>query len=305
MYLIVPAVTDQAGRCNIVFQNGFEGDALKDYRANPDSWKTVGHINSRGELVALDAPVGIYQALKGFEPLMAGICIPKHDLEVDAFTADLGYFHPAKSLLMDLPAGTPFTMLHRDSGGASHLTYCTTTGAKPVKMGDGDYQIDILMHQPDGVTAAPLKLDVSSDGRCHLLVDGEYYLDARPLVVGFATALTKDEVRDEAGTTLNQKFGRIWRVANDELELMTEVDRLSRAGAHLCTLERESESVIHYSFVLNKEHAKAILGYTPDAEEWLEHDEHGILPYLMMSMEMDVLAEANKTTPAPARENRP
>lgn len=72
-YLIVPAWSDQAGQCRIAKRLGDIGDALKDYRAEPDAWEDVGIMNSRGSLVCLDAPGHIYQEFKSMEPLMAGV----------------------------------------------------------------------------------------------------------------------------------------------------------------------------------------------------------------------------------------
>lgn len=71
-YLIVPACTDQAGQCRIAQREGDIADALKDYRADPDAWSDVGLMNSRGNLVCLNAPSVVYQEFKSMEPLMAG-----------------------------------------------------------------------------------------------------------------------------------------------------------------------------------------------------------------------------------------
>lgn len=76
---IVPAVTDQAGQCRIV---GFPGkdypgkNAIHSYRENPNLWKEVGLMNSRGELVCLEPEYGAcggWDELKACEPLMAGM----------------------------------------------------------------------------------------------------------------------------------------------------------------------------------------------------------------------------------------
>jgi hypothetical protein len=79
-YLIVPAWSDQAGQCRIVARDHEEfhtsGDRMRvgldNYRAQPHLWSEVGVMNSRGELVCLDAPVGVYGQFKACEPLMAG-----------------------------------------------------------------------------------------------------------------------------------------------------------------------------------------------------------------------------------------
>lgn len=74
-FLIVPAVTDQAGYCRIVSRkhlSGFRFD-LKDYRAHPERWVEAGRMNSRGELVSLNGPPGAFQEIQDCEPLMAGL----------------------------------------------------------------------------------------------------------------------------------------------------------------------------------------------------------------------------------------
>jgi hypothetical protein len=73
-YLIVPAWSDQAGQCRIVVRNGLPADALADYRATPDYWIDVGLMNSRGELVYLDAPKSVVQEFRDCA-LMAGLQI--------------------------------------------------------------------------------------------------------------------------------------------------------------------------------------------------------------------------------------
>lgn len=74
MYLIVPALTDTAGQCRI-YSKEFDLKVpmypLKDYRSNQDSWKEVGLMNSRGELVCLNAPLIDTEVIKSSEPLMA------------------------------------------------------------------------------------------------------------------------------------------------------------------------------------------------------------------------------------------
>lgn len=77
-YLIVPAWSDQAGQCRIVartYEREFGNDTpgLREYRANPDLWREVGIMNSRGSIVAF-APshASHYNHMKSDEPLMAG-----------------------------------------------------------------------------------------------------------------------------------------------------------------------------------------------------------------------------------------
>lgn len=301
MYLIVPAVTDLAGRCNIVFCEGFTGNALADYRQNPDKWSTVGHMNSRGELITLDAPANIYREFKGLEPLMAGIQIRKLDLELAAFTSRLANTHPAK-ILLESQNSVPFTLLHKDVDAATHISYCTHTGIDPIKEDDDHYRMVILMHRPNKVSAKLASLLVSKDGACELLNDDGRPLVARPLLVGELTALTKEQLRYNARTELEGKIGRIWWVANSEDELSTELDRLSRAGAHICSVHREDDrDVIDYSFALNKDHAKVIMLYEPDQQEWLDNDEGGILAFLEKSLDLESVVP-EKEAPSPMRD---
>ena len=48
---IVPALTDIAGQCRIVARDYFEGSARDNYRKEPEQWREVGLMNSRGKLV--------------------------------------------------------------------------------------------------------------------------------------------------------------------------------------------------------------------------------------------------------------
>lgn len=77
-YLIVPAVTDQGGQCRIVArdhakQQPFAPSALAQYRDNPDDWKEVGLMNSRGRLVCLQAHRLVHEELADCAPLAAGM----------------------------------------------------------------------------------------------------------------------------------------------------------------------------------------------------------------------------------------
>jgi|GEM_PF-1586179 len=74
-FYIVPAWSDQAGQCRIVSREGFEGDAGKSYRADPDKWQEAGKMNSRGELVCLNGSKEAWREFKDCEPLMAGLQI--------------------------------------------------------------------------------------------------------------------------------------------------------------------------------------------------------------------------------------
>jgi hypothetical protein len=76
-YLIVPAVTDQAGQCRIVKRQhdiDFKPPlGLRDYRDKPELWKEAGIMNSRGELVCLDCTHPSHALhMKRDQPLMAG-----------------------------------------------------------------------------------------------------------------------------------------------------------------------------------------------------------------------------------------
>lgn len=77
--LIVPAFSAMAGQCRIVAREGKVGGALADYRKNPDPWKEVGTMNSRGELVCCEDVGTLRAELKDCSPLSAGLVI---DFEV-------------------------------------------------------------------------------------------------------------------------------------------------------------------------------------------------------------------------------
>lgn len=73
MYLIVPAETDLALKCRIVYRPEFSGNALRDYRENPKQWVDVGHMNSQGKLIAFSGPKEVAAEFRDCEPLMAGL----------------------------------------------------------------------------------------------------------------------------------------------------------------------------------------------------------------------------------------
>lgn len=89
IYLIVPAENDIAGTCGIFTKEASlikqgKDNALKDYRSDPYSWKRVGHMNSRGKLIALELPTyvrsdntvdleaSLWDEIRSCEPLIAG-----------------------------------------------------------------------------------------------------------------------------------------------------------------------------------------------------------------------------------------
>lgn len=76
-YLIVPAMTDQAGQCRIVARKHlddhiFKPSALDNYRNDPDAWYEAGLMDSRGKVVCLDDAV-FADDMKLDEPLRAGL----------------------------------------------------------------------------------------------------------------------------------------------------------------------------------------------------------------------------------------
>ena len=77
IYIIKPALTDQAGQCRI-YRKHFGGrdgaptSVTRDYDAEPGGWREVGLMNSRGRLVCLDAPRAIFDDISESQPLMAG-----------------------------------------------------------------------------------------------------------------------------------------------------------------------------------------------------------------------------------------
>lgn len=73
--LIVPAATDVAGQCRIVARRGDVPDALASYRENPDPWKEVGLMNSRGELASCEPYGNLVEELKSCEPLRAPLVV--------------------------------------------------------------------------------------------------------------------------------------------------------------------------------------------------------------------------------------
>lgn len=72
-FLIVPAMTELAGKCNIysILLSQSEKDLLGFYRRQPERFTYVGHMNSRGELVAFDGPASVREEMRSCEPLMA------------------------------------------------------------------------------------------------------------------------------------------------------------------------------------------------------------------------------------------
>ena len=73
-YLVVPAWSDQAGQCRIVRRehDAPHPDPLGHYRQYPQQWVDAGIMNSRGVVVALDAPPEVLQEFRDCEPIMAG-----------------------------------------------------------------------------------------------------------------------------------------------------------------------------------------------------------------------------------------
>jgi hypothetical protein len=69
---IVPALSDIAGQCIIVEKIDAPSRVLEDYRADPYSWKQVGVMNSRGELVWFNGSHEEREEIKSCQPLMAG-----------------------------------------------------------------------------------------------------------------------------------------------------------------------------------------------------------------------------------------
>lgn len=79
---IVPALTDQAGQCRIVSREGKVASARDDYRRNPDAWKEIGLMNSRGKLVCIAADnLDVVEELKSCEPLAAGLQFEVEDVQ--------------------------------------------------------------------------------------------------------------------------------------------------------------------------------------------------------------------------------
>ena len=77
-YLIVPGETPFSGDPNPAIARVYVkrhpdhlAHGLRDYRGYPEQWKEAGHINSKGELVCLEAPKHVWEDLKSQEPLMA------------------------------------------------------------------------------------------------------------------------------------------------------------------------------------------------------------------------------------------
>lgn len=71
-YLIVPALSDQAGQLRIVSRehdNKFRVE-LSDYRRNPELWKEAGLVNTDGKLKCIEAPVNVGLYLQSQQPLL-------------------------------------------------------------------------------------------------------------------------------------------------------------------------------------------------------------------------------------------
>ena len=77
-YLIVPGETPFSGDPNPAQARIYAREhgehlapGLREYRDCPEQWKEAGLINSKGELVCLDAPAEIYADMRDQQPLMA------------------------------------------------------------------------------------------------------------------------------------------------------------------------------------------------------------------------------------------
>lgn len=72
---IVPAFSDVAGQCRIVARDNDRKvkSASDNYRNDPDAWREVGLMNSRGNLVCFDGPEQMRKELEDCVPLMAGL----------------------------------------------------------------------------------------------------------------------------------------------------------------------------------------------------------------------------------------
>ena len=70
---IVPAWSDQGGRCRIYKKDALVDNARDDYRSNPDQWVEVGIMNSHGHLVCLELPKPAMDSIAADSPLAAGM----------------------------------------------------------------------------------------------------------------------------------------------------------------------------------------------------------------------------------------
>lgn len=75
---IAPANHDVSGFCNIYVKRCRHAieSARDDYRMSPSSWREVGRINSRGQVVCLESGQvgeGVYADIMESQPLMAGL----------------------------------------------------------------------------------------------------------------------------------------------------------------------------------------------------------------------------------------
>ena len=76
---IAPAFSDQAGQCRIYRHDGNPDDARASYRFQPDEWREVGVMNSRGKLVCFEGTNEQHQDLVNTQPLIARLCFSYQD----------------------------------------------------------------------------------------------------------------------------------------------------------------------------------------------------------------------------------
>lgn len=76
-YLIIPAMTAQAGQCRIVKRSHDVNhpDPLGHYRKFPEQWADAGLMSSLGKVICIDGSPDVLQEFKDCEPLMAGMSI--------------------------------------------------------------------------------------------------------------------------------------------------------------------------------------------------------------------------------------
>lgn len=88
-FLIVPAMTDQAGQCRIVHRvtPAHVSVGLNDYRDKPALWMEVGIMASDGHVVCLDAWPEVWKDMRDSEPLMASTTFSYKTTEDDLVTA--------------------------------------------------------------------------------------------------------------------------------------------------------------------------------------------------------------------------
>lgn len=68
-------------------------------------------------------------------------------------------------------------------------------------------------------------------------------------------------------------LGRMWWIADDDAEFRADVERLTNAGARVVRVDSSDAPRIGYVFELDRAKARDIVGYEPDAEEWLTEDD--------------------------------